>query len=261
MNQDRHRLFCRLHNVQFRGFRGFTLLEVLIALGLSGALLASAFSFYFNLMNTRTRLIERADEQRAADVIIERIEADLTTCIVGDGQIGAGVKGNSTSLTIAHRGVSASLADRGVDDPAVFGDLQISQFQFNANQQTISIQQRSGRESSFGASHDLTSRIAKLRFRYFDGSQWRDTFDSLSAGTLPIAVEVAIWFDHADEEDALSAEASDDEPLDEFAGGFDEFAYAMRDDRGFEREPLPDRSRVIVVPDAANDDTSAEVAP
>lgn len=254
---------CRRFQRQ-RGFRGrgFTLFEVLIALGLAGALLASAFSFYFNLLNTRKRLIERADQQRAADVIIDQIEAGLTTCIVRGGKLGAGVRGNNTSLTIVSSAVSASLADRGVDDPVVFSDLQWAQIDFDAKKRTISMQRRSvaGEDAGRNQSQVLTDRIAKLRFRFYDGSQWRDTFDSVSADALPMAVEVAVWFDLPDDERVTDEAGSAAEAVGNSAGdrnfgtGFDEYAYAMRADRGFEQEPLPDRLRVIRVPDAAKDD-------
>lgn len=240
--------------------RAFTLVEVLIALGLSAALLASAFSFYFNLLNTRKRLVERADQQRAADVIIDQLAASLTTCIVGDQSNGAGVKGTAVALTIGSRSVAANLAERGAGDPAVFDDLQMTEIRFSEAGGIITINRWNplGGEGARESAQTLTQRIGKLRFRYFNGSTWRDTFDSLNASALPIAVEVAIWFDTDGEENAentgTNATAADDssDAENSNAGGFDEFAFAMRDDRGFARERLPDRWRVFRVPDAAD---------
>ena len=106
--------------------------------------------------------------------------------------------------------------------------------------------------------------VYKVRFRYHDGTSWLDTFDSRSYGRLPLAVEIAIWFEPWPGEEPVSQ----DEPDDELGGSdrltfdaidtFDEREFAEQSDMDLYSEPKPDRIRVIVIPDAAAGDDPAD---
>ena len=121
---------------------GFTLLEVLIVIGLVSALLGSMFTFMFNMLSSRDRALQYSAQQLAATTLIERVSADLMTCVVGDAEAGSGVEGDTQRLRILTRSVAASLAERGVGDPAVLGDLQITEYHFNESQQQITASRR-----------------------------------------------------------------------------------------------------------------------
>ncbi len=244
--------------------RAFTLLEVMIAIGLVGALVGSLFAFFFDIISWRARSIDLASRQLAATTLIERVETDLMTCLAGERAFGAGIEGDTTRLRILSRGVAASLAGRGVDDPAVFGDLQEAEYRFNGELRRIEARRRvegdgAGAEPAFAA---IGGTVHKVRFRFHDGTAWRDSFDSLSAGRLPTAVEVAVWFKPWPGDDAPpSGEEAEEAPFERLtfnaAAGFDERAYAELSDLDLFDEPMPDRVRVIAVPDAAGDDPYA----
>ena len=68
-----------------------------------------------------------------------------------------------------------------------------------------------------GAVHDL-GPVAGFRLRYFDGEAWADEYDSRRLDALPVAVEVRVWYDRTTDVDG--------------------------------EETTPDRTRLIVVPDA-----------
>lgn len=243
------------------GRRSFTLLEVLAALGLGVILLGAVFGYLYDLLSTRDRALDMAARQRAVIMLIERLESDLMTCIVGDAKVGAGVQGDETGVRVLTRGVPVSLAERGADDPAVFGDLQRAEYRFDARLGEIQARREPigagpGPATEFSG---LGGWIAKVRFRYHDGSAWRESFDSLSAGRLPVAIEVGVWFDPWPE-DLLAADMRPGETgdgtfaerltFDELAG-FDEEAVAATTDLEGLEEPEPDRVRVITIPDAA----------
>ncbi len=242
--------------------RSFTLLEVLIALGLALALLSTIFSFYFDLLNTRERLLERADQFRAASTLIDRLEAELLVSIAGNRSLEAGVQGTNTSLTIASRSVAASLAQRGALDRAVYSDMQITTFQFVASAQRIELTRWAEIDDQTRTTETLTEQIAQLRFRYYDGSRWTDAYNSIDSDALPQAVEISIWFESRDQQQETSADANARDGADpntfDSEGGFDEFEFAMRDNRGFQDETLPDRFRVIRIPDAAKEQLQGE---
>ena len=245
---------------------GFTLLEVLIVIGLVSALFGSMFTFMFNLLSSRDRALQYSAQQLAATTLIERVSADLMTCVVSDAEAGSGVEGDTQRLRILTRSVAASLAERGVGDPAVLGDLQITEYTFNESQQQITASRRFAQTNSNDRMSEasLGGSIYKVRFRYHDGTSWRDTFDSRSYGQLPLAVEIAIWFEPWPGEEPIPPDEFDDE-----LGGsdrstfdaidtFDERQFAEQSDLDLYSEPKPDRIRVIVIPDAAVGDDDAD---
>ncbi|MEE9129831.1 MAG: prepilin-type N-terminal cleavage/methylation domain-containing protein [Phycisphaerales bacterium] len=243
--------------------RGFTLLEVLIVIGLVMALLGSMFTFMFDLLSSRDRAIQYSAQQLGATTLIERVEADLMTCVVGDADSGSGVDGDTQRLRILTRSVAASLAERGVGDPAVFGDLQLTEYRFDESRRQIMASRR------FVQTNNTTDRtsdfpvggsVYKVRFRFHDGTSWRDTFDSRSYGRLPLAVEVAVWFEPWPGEEPDPIPQEDDRLTFDAIDTFDERAYAEQSDLEFYREPRPDRIRVIVIPDASTgDDATGDV--
>lgn len=244
--------------------RAFTLTEIIIALGMLMAVLASMFTYLNNLIDSRNAIREHSQKERAAATLIDRLETDLMTCLVGDSRNGPGVSGDTTSITILSRGVAANLADRGDRDPLVFSDLQKSEYRYNESSHLLE-----GRRTAVSPLQRRATEpfweiglLPKVRFRFHDGSGWRDSFDSLAEGKLPLAVEVAIWYapwpgdepggeeeDSFDDEDiAFERETFDTTPV------FDERAYAEELAFDLLPPPIPDRVRVIAIIDAEGEE-------
>ena len=227
--------------------RGFTLLEVLVSIGLIMVLLGSMFAFLIDMMGSRRRVIDYTGRRRAAAALIERVEADLRTCLVGDRAGGAGIEGDETRVLITSRGVAIHLADRGAQDPEVFGDRQQSEYRFNDEVGEIEARRGTGDWASLG-------RVSKVRFRYHDSTRWRDSFDTLAEERLPVAVEVAVWIDPWPGESETPTEPQLERLTFDVSGGFDEAEAARRTDLDLFDEPQPDRFRVILIADAAPPD-------
>lgn len=119
--------------------------------------------------------------------------------------------------------------------------------------------------------HALDGEFYKLRFRYHDGNTWQNTYNSQQNGSLPVAVEVAIWFNPwpgeltdsmsqqtpgAEQAEQTDAQQSSRLTFDDTAG-FDEQAVAFASDRDQRDIPDPDRIAVIVIPDAQPEERSA----
>jgi type II secretory pathway component PulJ len=225
----------------------FTLLEVLIAIALLMGLVTALFAFGFDMLASRQTALQYAWRQRAAATLIERLEADLMSCVAAL-RTESGVRGDESSITILTRGVAASLAERSADDGDVFGDLQRTEYRFDSQSHQIQARRTPWGSTVAGDSAfvSMGGRIERVRFRYFDGATWESSFDSLSVGRLPRAVEVAIWF-NADADEPL-ADATGSEEIS--SAGFDESAFADRADRDSFSAPMPDRLRVILIPDA-----------
>lgn len=241
--------------------RGFTLLEVLLAISLIVMLAASVGSFIFNLLDRRSTLLGVGRDVHAAAALIDRIEGDLLGAIAGDASAGAGIDGSSEQLRILTRGVWIDVA--GQRNRATGGDLQRSEYRFEAESSRV-LASRSpagaSTTSSVASKAEVVSdRVERVRFRYFDGREWLDSFDSFATQDLPVAVEVAVWMAapgvaprtpagaFAPEESTIGGPASGEPTGDEARPS--EFAS---DDAGWieqQRWGEPDRLRVIVVPD------------
>jgi prepilin-type N-terminal cleavage/methylation domain-containing protein len=248
---------------RIRSCRAFTLIEVLVAIALVLALVGTMFGFLYDMLSSRRRALTFADNHSAAATLLERLEADLMCGLVGDRVSGAGIEGDEARLSVLTRGVAASLAERGAADPTVFGDLQVAEYRFRQERKRLEARrQPAGDRNAEGtAFSSLGGELYKVRFRYHDGAAWRESFDSLDAGRLPAAVEVAVWFDapYAEQmmsqgvpgrtEPARSGRLTFDD-----TGGFDERAYAELSDLDLEAELPPDRIRVIVIPDAGGEE-------
>jgi prepilin-type N-terminal cleavage/methylation domain-containing protein len=236
---------------------GFTLMEVMLAIALVAALVGAMLAFLVDVSASRARAQADAASRRAADVLLDRVEGDLMTCIAGLSSAETGFRGTSTSLEILTRGVAAPLALRD-QHQRTLSDLQRAQYSFNSADHSLSAW-----KGPVDVAADPTSmggRVARVRFRYLDDRRWLDSFDSAIEGHLPVAVEVAIWLD-----DAGSARANESAAAESSNGAesphtgneaVDELDSILSDESEAEpaspmHEPPPDRIRVITIPDAA----------
>jgi prepilin-type N-terminal cleavage/methylation domain-containing protein len=217
--------------------RAFTLFEVLVAIGLIGVL-AGALAIFVDDLATTGRVVARANERvRGCDALFAAVEGALQTAVADGGARGAGVSGTSTSLRVlSSRTEAAGGTARQISEHA-FAPLAVTELRDSAGLVSL------GRA---GLSTVLPPSVARVRFRYHDGTGWTDAFDSLQAGALPRAVEVSVWFAAPD---AAGGEAASDRST------RDDDAPDSED--GMEEElPPADRVRVFAVPDAAGEEAA-----
>ncbi|MBT8485703.1 MAG: GspJ family type II secretion system protein [Phycisphaerae bacterium] len=231
--------------------RGFSLLEVLVAIALIGALLGAMFAFSWDMLSVRDRLLLETNRARGAALLLDAVEGDLLTCVVGDAARGSGVQGDATTLSILSRAVPARLAIAHASE-LVFADLERSRYRFRMGSGLIEAQRTPVVMGSGAGYEAMGGPVARVRFRYHDGSGWRDRYDSLAEDRLPLAVEIAIWYADTEPDDGFGSESSAEDPWPDAPAGFDDLAGF--DDAGDDpATPVvaPDRLRVILVPDAA----------
>ncbi|MBL0926115.1 MAG: prepilin-type N-terminal cleavage/methylation domain-containing protein [Phycisphaerales bacterium] len=165
--------------------RGFTLIEVLIALGLLLVLTAAVSVFLRDLEDRRRFLTERSTDAQTAALLFDSLDRELLGTFVA-GRSGPGVAGDTSRLTVLTRGVMPAAAGAS--------DVQRSEYRWDPAAASLAARRTDAAGPAAGDMELLSTRVAKARFRYHDGVAWLDAFDSRSAGRLPVAIEVSLWF-------------------------------------------------------------------
>ena len=216
-----------------RARRGFTLLEALVAVGMLVLLLGALAMFAEDLSRTRAFVARTAARTRSADALFGALESALQTAVVDGGTMGAGVSGTDRSIRVLSSRTDAGSGSVRQLARAAFAPLSATQVTETAGSVVV------GRG---GASSVLPARVRAMRIRYWTEDGWSDSFDSLSGGSLPAAVEVALWFGEAPAAGAArDGEATDAADADDPSGAGSVQGFGV-----------PDRVRTIAVPDATS---------
>jgi hypothetical protein len=212
--------------------RGFTLLEALVAIGMMVMLVGALSLFLDDLTMTRARAARTAARTRSADALYGAVETALMTAVVDGGRMGSGVQGDASRLRVLSSRTDAGSGTVQQLARAAFSPLSATVVQWAG--QGVSVERGNVRST-------LPAQVRALRIRYLGDAGWEESFDSMQAGTLPLAVEVALWFGQAVPQGAgAGAGEGEGEPGDAAE------ADAAPEDLG-----PPDRVRVFAVPDAA----------
>ena len=189
--------------MKFRS-RGFTLIEVLIALTIFAIMSALAYRGLTSILDARDRVAQENRKWREISIFFARLEADLVNAVARDIR-------NSNNLTEAAFIGNASFAKE------TEGQLMFTRMGLPGASGTLAAPQRFGYRIKQGiveelvwpvldqgqrtvpAVYPLLAGVSTLRLRYLDSAnQWRDTWPGLGSGTtppLPKAVEVVLTLD------------------------------------------------------------------
>lgn len=225
-----------------------TLMEVMCALGILVVLSAGIMVFFVQMSARRDRLVELAARERDASLVFDRLESALMHAVAVGPDGGAGVEGDEASVTVVSRTVAPALSGEAALDDAVTLTLE---FDESRGACVLGLAPAGGS----GPAQPVLAGLERMRIRYSDGRRWSDSYDSLTAGGLPVAVEVSLWFGSGagDEEDdgamaggfgpgpVRGVEGAATELVPDLPPGEEEEVWTPRE---------PDHVRVIGVPDA-----------
>jgi prepilin-type N-terminal cleavage/methylation domain-containing protein len=189
--------------------RAFTLIEVLLAITIAAGLLFVAISFYQRATELRTQLIDESERLSAIRLVTDRLTGDLRTAFAEPRQ---GFYGGPDFLQFVHAGSPSPLnitdgalklvtysvvtnSAPGDSNSVVIGFNRISTpvIEFpKANTNASALSFNGGMDPAATVTNrfiePLTRAIRFVRFRYFDGSAWRETWEGVD---LPVGVEVS----------------------------------------------------------------------
>ena len=193
----------------------FTLVEVVLAIGLSVGILVVALHFYQRSAHLRTQLIEESDRMLALRLLMDRITSDIRGF---QPQRQAQFSGDSSTLRLVTTSLPAALIRRSVfENGSQTADSDLKRIVYGATHslagtnevvtgvyrseelfvdfrrtsQTSAINPSSivtGSQTNQGV-EPLTDQIHFLRFSYWDGTRWANEWN---AHDPPLGVAVSL---------------------------------------------------------------------
>lgn len=190
--------------------RGFTLIEAILAVGVSAVVLVTISAVFFGALNLRARTTAALDDMRPIDRSLDLLRHDLEnavppgTMIAGPLQSGAvsglgtGVSDGSIQIYTTTGQVSANLPWGDVQ--RVIYQLEDSTNAYARGKDLYRSVTRNLLSTATEESDDqwLASGIDNLKFSYYDGANWLDSWDASATTNLPVAVRVTLQLAGAD---------------------------------------------------------------
>ena len=206
--------------------RGLTLLEMVLALAMLAVVGSLLSAFVADLDRNRAIIDDQAERVADCSVLFDRLELALQTAVVATPSGSAGVTVDDGTLTLV------STRSRSAPGGGAFVTLRC-----RSTDAGVRMTEEGGGETVAG----VVLAGSKIAFRAHDGQQWREAYDSASAGGLPTMVEVSVWYRPA-ADDGETTNAVDDTQT-----TLDPLAAAL--ESGDDEERPADRRRVIALPD------------
>jgi type II secretory pathway component PulJ len=195
-----------------RRARAFTLLEVLLAIGLASGLLGALFAFCNYAMNCRALVVKRIEFVTAERGVMDHLTNELRSAMVYPFlNIGMTSDGNTMSFISSCLPGPGAWAMPKVDEmpPPPEQDMQMMTYRLRVDEETgeaTGLERAcqkilSSESATAGIETQLvSSQIRFIKFRFFDGEIWRDAWrDSeqqedgdTPAALLPVAVEIIL---------------------------------------------------------------------
>ncbi len=202
---------------------GFTLIEVLLATSIFAIVLVAINTVFFAALHLRQRAAAALDESRPLDQALTLLRRDLQNAISPGGVLAGNFRGGNPSGTMTGTGTTTTSSGAaaggqgtsqmgGLDfftstgtlsDDAPWGDIQEVNYQLT---EPLDRSTALGRDLVRSVTRNLLatsaqttevqrlmSNVEDLQFYYYDGTQWRDAWDtSMGDSGLPAAVRVRV---------------------------------------------------------------------
>lgn len=200
----------KLNRTTSRSSAAFTLIEVLIAVSIFAMVLLAINSVFYGAMRLQSKTARSVDETLPLQQAVAMIKHDLEG-IVAPGRVLAGPLQSGTAVVNGMSGGTAIYTDTGpLDEILPWGDIQKVVYYLRAPQLPGATPQ--GKDLMRAVSRNLLasveeqpveqylmSDVARFGFSFYDGTSWRDSWDTTTAdlatgrtNVLPKAIRVQI---------------------------------------------------------------------
>jgi prepilin-type N-terminal cleavage/methylation domain-containing protein len=185
---------------------GFTLIELVLALAIAAVVLAAINTVFFGALRLRTSTVAVAEQSLPVDRAVETIKNDLV-CIRPPSTNGyIGPMGTDATAVGMNQPLILELytSSAQINDAVPWGDVQ--KIDYWLQSPTNSAAGSSGMDLIRGITrnllastpespepHRLLGNVQSLRFSYFDGTNWNDTW-STTLSNVPQAIKGFLTF-------------------------------------------------------------------
>ena len=185
---------------------GFTLIEMILAIGISAIVLVAINAVFFTAVHLRDAATDAVDAATPIDQTVSTLRHDLQCAVTPkpNGLMSGDFKVGSVTSTGISEPVAAEIytatGSLGPNQP--WGDIQRVTYELKASANgTRDLYRTVTRNILATTSPDvqdqlLLSGVANIQFSCYDGSQWSDTWDTTDASSvstnLPLAVRISI---------------------------------------------------------------------
>ena len=200
--------------------KAFTLIEMLLAVAICAIVLVAINGVFATAVRLRDKTSEAVEEtlpiNRAMDMMVRDLKGTVGPggSLAGDFKCGAQAMGASMGLSgeAGNAGLDFFTSTGALSDKAPWGDIQEVFYELKAptdrNQAGMELVRCVNRNllattTSTPETRSLLGNVQTLQFECYDGTQWRDTWDTSAGDTnLPVAVRVRIQLAARPGEDA-----------------------------------------------------------
>jgi type II secretion system protein J len=211
---------CGLRNLDFghwtldsihnRSTRAFTLIEMLLAVAICAIVLVAINGVFATAVRLRDKTSEVVDEAlpvtRALDIMHRDLQGTVGPggFLAGDFKCGAQAMGARMGLSgeAGNAGLDFCTSTGAISDKAPWGDIQEVFYELKAptdrNETGMDLVRCINRNLLATTTQTpeiqwLMGKVQTLQFDCYDGTQWRNTWDTSSGDTnLPVAVRIRI---------------------------------------------------------------------
>jgi prepilin-type N-terminal cleavage/methylation domain-containing protein len=193
--------------------RGFTLLELIVATSIFAVVVGAAYTLFESGRNLTSRAEARAELFQTARAALKAIEEDLKGAVMPSTPYDTGFIGTDSGSkdkpldkidfvsVNSHAMISSLKSDAALEAGEKIDMSRVAYWvETDTNRpshglvryrQTIlsPVTTPTPKDEDI---EEISADIAYVNFRYYDGTQWLDSWDSTQSNKLPQAVEVAV---------------------------------------------------------------------
>ena len=179
---------------------GFTLIEVLLALMISAVVLVIVSSVFASALKMQTRASANVDQSLPVERALGVMRKDLKNAVAPGGMLAGPLQSGSLSGDISSSDGIQIYTTTGLMTPnAPWGEIQKVtyglQASSDANASGKDLVRTATRNLLTTSTEDedrqfLASGVESMKFSYFDGANWLDSWDDTTQTNLPLAVKV-----------------------------------------------------------------------